>query len=153
LYATDLSINGEVGLRYAAELARTFKAELTLLHVMDDLELGVNLGQYAPGRTFVRLNDLKRLRDFVQAEHAMDVHPKAVTLEGTPYRVITDFARENNVDLIVINLQSKGFLERAMLGATAERVIRSATVPVLSLPISKPVPSMLNVTVNDIASA
>ena len=57
-------------------------------------------------------------------------------MEGTPYRVITKYAEEHDADLIVINLQSKGFLERAMLGATAERVIRSATVPVLSLPIS-----------------
>ena len=136
VYATDLSINGEVGLRYAAELARTFQAELTLLHVMDDLELGVDFGEYAPDRALLRINDQKRLHGFIEAEHATDLRPKAVTLDGTPYRVITKYAEEHDADLIVINLQSKGFLERAMLGATAERVIRSATVPVLSLPIS-----------------
>jgi nucleotide-binding universal stress UspA family protein len=152
VYATDLSFNGEVGLRYAAEVARTFKAELIVLHVMDDIELGANLGQYAPDRSALRINDLKRLRDFIEAEGATDLHPKAVTLDGTPYREITKFVKEQNVDLIVINLQSKGFLERAMLGATAERVIRSATVPVLSLPISQRAPFASNVTALDTAS-
>jgi nucleotide-binding universal stress UspA family protein len=152
VYATDLSFNGEVGLRYAADVARTFKAELTVLHVMDDFELGANLGPYAPDSSVLRVNDLKRLRHFIEAEHATDLHPKAVTLDGTPYRAITSFAKEQNADLIVINLQSKGFLERAMLGATAERVIRSATVPVLSLPMGRPASPRMSVPVIESAS-
>ena len=38
------------------------------------------------------------------------------------------------MDIIVLNLQSKGTLERALLGATAERVVRLAPIPVLSIP-------------------
>jgi nucleotide-binding universal stress UspA family protein len=34
-----------------------------------------------------------------------------------------------------MNLHGKGRLERALLGSTAERVIRTATIPVLSLPL------------------
>ncbi len=37
--------------------------------------------------------------------------------------------------LVVINLQGRGWVDRALLGTTAERVIRTATVPVLSLPL------------------
>jgi nucleotide-binding universal stress UspA family protein len=55
--------------------------------------------------------------------------------EGVPYETINRLASELKADLIVINLQGKGMLERALLGSTAERVIRTATVPVLSLPL------------------
>src|SRR5262249_54068386 len=40
LYASDLSTNSKLGLHYSVELARTFGADVSVLHVMDDLELG-----------------------------------------------------------------------------------------------------------------
>jgi len=52
-----------------------------------------------------------------------------------PFETINQTAVDNKADLLVINLQGKGRLERALLGTTAERVIRTATVPVLSLPL------------------
>jgi nucleotide-binding universal stress UspA family protein len=58
-----------------------------------------------------------------------------ILAEGVPYENINRIAEQTNADLIVINLQGKGRLERALLGTTAERVIRTATVPVLSLPL------------------
>jgi nucleotide-binding universal stress UspA family protein len=58
-----------------------------------------------------------------------------VLTDGVPYETIDRLAVQYKADLIVINLQNKGLLERAVLGTTAERVIRTATVPVLSLPL------------------
>ena len=60
---------------------------------------------------------------------------KIMVPEGVPYETINALAAKDKADLIVINLQNKGRLERAVLGTTAERVIRTATVPVLSLPL------------------
>jgi len=57
------------------------------------------------------------------------------TREGTPWVVIDEIARECKADLIVINPQGKGKLERALLGSTAEHGIPTAGVPVLSLPL------------------
>jgi len=54
--------------------------------------------------------------------------------EGAPWSVINEVAARCKADLIVINLHGKGTLERVLLGSTAERVIRTATVPVLALP-------------------
>jgi nucleotide-binding universal stress UspA family protein len=56
-------------------------------------------------------------------------------IEGISHSSIVRFADECKADLLVLNLQSKRFLERVMLGATAERVIRSSHIPVLSIPI------------------
>jgi len=55
--------------------------------------------------------------------------------DGVPYEAINRTAVETNSDLIIINLHGKSRLDRALLGTTAERVIRTATVPVLALPL------------------
>ena len=55
--------------------------------------------------------------------------------EGDPYREIIRVADDEKADIIILNLQGKTLAERALLGSTAERVIRSAHVPVMSIPI------------------
>ena len=55
---------------------------------------------------------------------------------GTPYQRILAVAEETNVDLIVMNIHGIGFWERAVMGATAERVLRAAECPVLAIPPS-----------------
>ena len=133
LYATDLSENMRVGLRYAAELARSFDAQLSLLNVVDNLEL-FHTG--APAWAAERDNALSRFRWAVAEEKVTDIRTEINVLEGEAHTTITGFAERSKIDLIVLNLHSKTFLERAMLGSTAERVIRTATIPVLSLPVA-----------------
>jgi nucleotide-binding universal stress UspA family protein len=142
IYANDLSLNADVGLHYAAELARTFGSELVVLHAVDGLELGysaVELGQLSGANTLdvetARLNAVLQIERTVEAEHVKDMKVVTVALKGVPHQVITSYAEETSADLIVLNMQSKGILERAMLGATAERVIRAAHAPVLSIPV------------------
>jgi len=139
VYATDLSANSEVGLRYAADVARTFGATLTLLHAMDPLEAGQWFVSVPGAIQFdigaIRESAMDQLRKAMDSEHTEDTRAEAVVLEGTPHRTITQFVQETKADLLILNLQSKGILERAMLGATAERVIRSSHIPVLSIPV------------------
>ena len=59
---------------------------------------------------------------------------ETVLSEGVPATSILKIAEENTVDLIIMTIEMKGRLERAILGSTAERVIREAHVPVLSIP-------------------
>ena len=61
---------------------------------------------------------------------------EALIAEGRPFRKIIEFAEERDVDIIVLNMQSKGMLDRVLLGSTAERVVRLSKTPVLSVPIS-----------------
>jgi nucleotide-binding universal stress UspA family protein len=136
VYATDYSDSAKIGLHYAAELSRTFRADLTLLRVMDRLELwGSELIGHLP-RDITRVREIavEQLQKLAELERAADIKIETAVIEGTPHHEITTFAEDTNADLIVLNVQSKSMLERAMLGATAERVIRSARVPVLSIP-------------------
>ena len=136
VYATDYADSAQNGLHYAAELSRTFGAELTVLHVMDRLELwGSELAGHLPDDiTRVREIAVDKIQKLSESERTRGLKLDTVVIEGTPHREICRFADETNADLLILNVQSKTVLERAMLGATAERVIRSARVPVLSVP-------------------
>jgi nucleotide-binding universal stress UspA family protein len=103
---------------------------------MDRLELwGSELAGHLPGDiTRVREIAADKVEELAETERTADLTLETVVIEGTPYREICKFAEQTNADLLVLNMQSKSVLERAMLGATAERVIRSARVPVLSIP-------------------
>jgi nucleotide-binding universal stress UspA family protein len=76
-----------------------------------------------------------RLHKMVEQEHCSDIGITPEVVNGVPHHEILKYAEAMQADLIVINLQSKGVLERALLGSTAERVIRSAQIPVLSVPV------------------
>jgi nucleotide-binding universal stress UspA family protein len=137
--AVDLSESTEIGLQYSAELARTFGAELELVHVIDPLESG-QWGAEMPGSLPFDLSAIEevareRLQQIVKGAGIEDLKTHITVVEGLPHNTIIRFADEINADLIVQNLKSKGVLERIMLGATAERVIRASQLPVLSIPV------------------
>jgi nucleotide-binding universal stress UspA family protein len=82
-----------------------------------------------------RAQATERLSKLVALVSNGSVPITTVVADGVPYEAINRISEQNHADLIVINLQGKGMLERALLGTTAERVIRTAHVPVLSLPL------------------
>src|SRR5262245_39127180 len=138
LYATDLSESSRVGMEYAIELARKAAAQLSVLHVVDSedrLLWGPALLTDIDRPKIVEEFRLK-LHEFVGQERVPDVAMEAFIAEGKPFKKIIEFADERSVDIIVLNMQSKGLLDRVILGSTAERVVRLARSPVLSVPIS-----------------
>ena len=137
LYATDLSSESVEGMRRAIDLASDFSADLLILHVVQ------NLG-WAMGTEFIPLDIESRtvkareaafeyLVNSVPEQARQDPKVRIEMREGLPYEVILQLAQDEHADMIVLNTQSRSGLERAMLGSTAERVIRGATIPVLSL--------------------
>jgi nucleotide-binding universal stress UspA family protein len=138
LYATDLSEEGvSGGLHYAVDLARTLGAHLTLVNVIEPA---------FESESESRARRLGELQEAIEREQGEDLGLTTQVLRGFPHHEIPKCAKETNADLIVINLQSKSLLERALLGATAERVIRSARIPVLSIPApvaETPIPARL----------
>jgi nucleotide-binding universal stress UspA family protein len=108
---------------------------MTVLHVMSIHD----------AETLTSANEIQsilenRLRDWVELEVPKS-NASTEVVRGVPHEEILKYANASSADLIVITLQGKGFLERALLGSTAERVVRAAQVPVLSLPLSKPLQS------------
>ena len=138
VYATDLADGSEVGLQFSIRLARGLDAHLTVVHVVQagDMVLhGMETAFLPDYAAEARAQATERLNKMVTRVSDGSVPISTILTDGVPYENINRVAEETNADLIVINLQGKGRLERALLGTTAERVIRTASVPVLSLPL------------------
>ena len=139
LYATDLTEGSEAGLEFSIRLARGLDAHLMVVHVvqaMDAALLGLEGIGVAPDYVSeIRAQAQEKLNKLVALVTDGTVPITTVLADGVPCDAINTLAAEHKVDLVIIDLHEKGRLERALLGATAERVIRAAPVPVLSLPL------------------
>lgn len=136
LYATDLSEVAGRGIETAAAFAEAFDAELDVLHVARPLAFpyGPNIMAAAPDPLEDRKGLLETLTSSVPVALRQNPRVRVELLEGTPYSTILKFAEDAHIDWIILNTQSRSDLDRALLGATAERVVRGAHVPVLSVP-------------------
>ena len=135
LYATDLGESSAAAMQYAIELAQQFSAELTVLTVVEYLSLSYALAAHLDKEREERMRTTqKELDAFVVRQKAEGMQVKTRVVDGKAYERILSVADELDVDCIILNLQSKGLLERAFLGSTAERVVRLSAIPVLSIP-------------------
>jgi len=140
LYATDRFESSSAGLVNAIELARRAGGQLTVMHAVyyADQALWVPAGipDFENERLRLAREIQKRIDDVFAQELLRELPIDIVVVEGKPFEKILQIAKEIDVEIIVLNLQSKGTLERALLGSTAERVVRLAPIPVLSIPAS-----------------
>jgi nucleotide-binding universal stress UspA family protein len=135
LYATDLGESSAAGMEYATQLARQLSAELTVMTVVEYFNSSYEVAAYLDNERAERLRGTqKQLDAFVARQNPDGITVKALVVDGEASERILSVAKESNVDCIVLNLHSKSPLERAILGSTAERVVRLATIPVLSIP-------------------
>ena len=139
LAPTDFSETSLEGIRYALELARSSGAVVTIYHVIGPEEL--SRGGYREllkDPIGVTESELGR---FVEM-HCGDLTPgiethTAVEL-GTPESNIVDKANASGADLIVLATHGRTALAHVLLGSVAERVVRHAACPVLTVPARFP---------------
>ncbi|QLK27819.1 universal stress protein [Natrinema zhouii] len=136
LVPTDGSREVERALEYAFDLARAHDAAIRALYV-------VNAAGYAGLPMETALDGVSEaLRGEGQAavERAEALAPDDVTvetevLEGSPSRVIVDEADPAECDLVVMGTHGRGGIDRLLLGSVTERVVRRASVPVLTVQV------------------
>jgi nucleotide-binding universal stress UspA family protein len=136
LFATDLGTGVENGLGASAQLAGYFNATLTVAHVMSRPPFGEVASALPPEYFFAEESQAldERLHTMTRP-YSKDLSIHIAVLRGEPYQAILHFADQQEIDLIVLNLERKSFVERVLLGTTAEQVIRMAHMPVLSIPL------------------
>jgi nucleotide-binding universal stress UspA family protein len=123
----------------AVTLARQFKAELLILHVIDNRILE-SLTKAIPLKGDALMKGLHtkarlRLRSFL-SEHPSEVKLRRIIAAGVPFHEIVRMARLEQVDLIVMGRYGDtGELEKIFFGSTAEKVVRVAPCAVLSIPL------------------
>jgi nucleotide-binding universal stress UspA family protein len=138
LYPTDFSESSLEALKYGISFAREFKAKLVLLHVVNEkvFSEGLNLPRV------VSIEELERemtaeaerqLKVIVPPEERSHLDTETVILKGNPFIEIIRYAHEQDVDLIIIGTHGRSGVEHIIFGSTAEKVVRKAPCPVLSV--------------------
>lgn len=130
LAPTDFSESSKQATDYAFALAQRFGATLSLLHVIEPPVYSIRL--YLPLEELEQhaRQELARLLPEAEAAH---VEVTRLVELGPPYQKIVEMAAAEKVDLIVMATQGRTGLSHLVLGSVAERVVRLALCPVLTL--------------------
>ena len=137
--ATDFGEAADVAFAYGRELARTFGAALDVLHVADNvLARGYAaegfMASYPELQRDVEEAALKRLEALVCDEDRAVLNARTVSRVSTsPALAIVDYAREARADLIIMGTHGRGAMAHLLMGSVAERVVRTAPCPVLTV--------------------
>lgn len=138
LMPTDFSEHSQYALRYAVSFATQYQAKLYVLHVLVSPHALVGY-EAAPFVSFERLfADMKRsaeqqMASFIPEDYKKEVEIETAFAQGSPFMEILKFAREKQVDLIVIATHGRTGLKHALFGSVAEKVVRKAPCPVLTI--------------------
>ena len=125
LFATDLSESSKQGFGFALEMARMMRSDVVLVHALDKMGLTYGGSEMVGYVSQQNIGEAKaNLAEFVAEGSRQNVKIETVVVEGVAGEEILKAADENTADLILITVQNKGLVERALLGTTAERVIR-----------------------------
>ncbi len=145
LVPVDFSPCSNEALRVALEIARAFESEVLLLHVIDTSAVAAfnRLGLLAVPSDAVkqrrRLRHQARLktRQLLAACRTDGMAIERVVVEGAPFVEIARYARQEQVDLIVLGSYGgrSENMEKIFFGATAEKVVRTAGCAVLTVPL------------------
>lgn len=139
LVATDFGPASDNALRYGRALARGFGAALHVLHVTENVFVRAVDGYgYASIPPHVQ-EDLDRAgRQQTEAllsdEDRRELQALAVAVtDNNPAAAIVEYARAQTIDLIVLGTHGRGAVAHLFMGNVAERVVRTAPCPVLTV--------------------
>lgn len=136
LVPTDGSDGARIGARRGIDLAATIGADLHVLSAVDSRDIEPDLN--SDGQT-----DRERLLE-EEAERAVDSIAKLARTHlsgqittavesGIPFQAINDYVDTHDIDLIVMGTQGRTGFERVVLGSVAEKTLRTADVPIVTV--------------------
>jgi nucleotide-binding universal stress UspA family protein len=127
---TDFSKPSEQALKHAVSLAAEYCAELTLLHVLEDVSSASDIENET-----ARM--LKRLAEQMSPWAHQNVLTKYVVRIGKAYQQIIQLALESQADLLVMGMRGRNALDLEVFGSTTYRVVQLGPCPVLVVHIAK----------------
>ncbi|AZC27819.1 MULTISPECIES: universal stress protein [Pseudomonas] len=152
LYATDLGVYAPFVMQHALELARTFNADLHVVHAVEPMGLFAesvlqsyldeqSLNEFhRQGLNTVMANIEQRVLDSFREELGEGMQDLSLiqsvrVLQGDPSQVILEQTAKLSVDLLIVGSHSHGVGAQTPLGRTAARVLQLAKVPVYLVPL------------------
>ena len=140
LVPTDGSKVAQNAVKHAVDLASKYDATLHALYVVDTDAVDIGLGTEQVDRIkagkFGEMDELearaKRATGAVTEEAAASgIETVEEIRAGRPHAVITDYADDHDIDLIVMGSKGRSGVRRVLLGSVTERTLRSTHIPVL----------------------
>ncbi len=144
LCAIDFSDFSRRALKHAIAIARWYEASLTLVNVQASAAMAMAAPEMLPLMVLTaeaRADLLDAMTRFAEEEVIGTVPYRCDVREGAPANEILACAHESSSDLIVIGTHGRSGLERLVLGSVAEKVLRKAACPVLTVPHCDAVPT------------
>lgn len=135
LIPTDFSETSQAATQYAVELAKKFGAQLHLLHVIEDPVVYMPMFEsYAlpPKEDFENFAKT-RLDNWILDEDKAGLEISTHWVHGNPFADILKYAKREEIDLIVVGTHGRSFTAHLLLGSVAEKVVRKAFCPVLTV--------------------
>ncbi len=137
LVPIDFSDYSKNALRYSENFAKKFNAKMYLVYVSEPMiyPADFSMGQIAVPTTEVEINKRaeEELRSLAESELTMGLEVETIIRTGKPFMEIIDTAAEYNIDLIIIATHGHTGVEHLLFGSTAEKVVRKAPCPVLTI--------------------
>jgi nucleotide-binding universal stress UspA family protein len=135
LLPVDFSDTSVRATAYAASLCKQFGATLHLLHIIEDPTVylpvleGYPLPSYAQLETYAR----DRLENWLDPEDEGEYAVELQWMHGNPAAKIVEYARDCRLDLVIMGTHGRGGTSHLLMGSTAEKVVRQAPCPVLTV--------------------
>jgi len=130
LVATDFGPAAEAALTYGRALAKNFGATLTVMHVAENFFLRATIADPHALKAAVA----RRLEERLTAEDRRALHARAVLeTSDQPADAITTYAKQAEIDLIVMGTHGRHGISHLLVGSVAEHVVRTASCPVLTV--------------------
>ena len=138
LCPVDFSPCSELALERACELARVLQQPIELLHVYQlqyfpEPALTMGMGATLESLDFIRARVTERAEEQRERVEKAGLKASVRVLEGSPAHLIAERAKAPDISLVVMGTHGRNVLGRALLGSVAERVLRTARVPVMTV--------------------
>jgi nucleotide-binding universal stress UspA family protein len=125
LACIDFSEDSEQALNYAFSAAAEYHAELTLLHVLEEVP--------SPAKTDAAIAEVTaQLNKLIPPESRKALKINTAVRIDKPYQQIIQFAQEAQIDLVTMGVRGRGALDIAVFGSTTYRVMQLGPCPVLT---------------------
>ena len=133
LVPIDYSLGSNTAMTYAESLAREYDAELHLVHVYEQPFAYVDGGFSSAVIPEVTPADLEREETRFEAVTPQGVRFQRQFIVGLPADELVQYAKEHEIDLVVMGTHGRTGLSRLLMGSVAEAVLRRAPCPVLTI--------------------
>ena len=138
LHPTDFSESSKYAMTYAISFAEEFQAKLVILHVIEEISSALYFDMLqAPPLTQLMVNIEKQakqaLDDVLPPELRGKLPAEYILRKGVPFVEILNCASQVKADMIVLGTHGRTGLKHALFGSVAEKVVRKAACPVLSV--------------------